>query len=231
MIKLFHLLVLLLLFFATGCAILSGPFRPAGDEALSEDGETVEFPIVAGPEGNSNKTVRLRSGLVVSVKVVVAGRDEILEPAKRVSDDGLIVLPLVGAVDTLGLTPGGLAERLEAAYRKYFVQPQVLVDVARDERIDAMSPWGSVTVLGKVRAPGRVSIPPTRDLRVSGAIQRAGGFDASARKNAVRVTRRTESGQVMVRQVNLEAVGARGELEQDLLLEPEDVVFVSERIF
>jgi hypothetical protein len=31
--------------------------------------------------------------------------------------------------------------------------------------------------------------------------------------------------------VNLEEVGARGEREQDLLLEPDDVVFVQERIF
>ena len=96
---------------------------------------------------------------------------------------------------------------------------------------DAVSPWGSVTLLGRVKSPGRVPIPPTRDLTVSAAIQRAGGFDSSARKTAIRVTHRADDGSLSVREVDLEAVGSRGELEHDIVLAPDDVVFVPEMIF
>jgi polysaccharide export outer membrane protein len=187
--------------------------------------------IEAATTNRCANAVRLRPGLVIGIKVVVAGRDEILEPGKRVSDEGLISLPLVGPLEAAGLTPVELAARLETAYRRFFVSPQVLVDIARDERPDAMSPWGSVTVLGTVKTPGRVAIPPTRDLKVSSAIQRAGGFDAGARKTAIRVTRRKSDGSVSSREVSLDAVGVRGDMEQDLTLQPDDVVFVSERVF
>lgn len=221
---------------------LGGCLLAAGCGGMFKTGTTGAGVLVAGGVGPawsaagaadawSNGTVRLRPGLVVGIKVMIAGQEEILEPAKRVQDDGRISLPLIGDMDARGCTTGELAQRLEAAYRKFFVAPQVLVDVARDERPDAVSPWGSVTVLGTVRAPGRIAIPPTRDLRVSGAIQRAGGFDSSARKTSIRVTRHAADGTSMACDVNLEEVGARGEREQDLLLEPDDVVFVQERIF
>ncbi len=175
--------------------------------------------------------MRLRRGLVIGVKVLVSGKEEVIEPSKRVSDSGQITLPMIGSVDTADMSPGELEARLVKAYAKYFVAPQVIVDVVKDERPDAVSPWGSVTVLGRVKAPGRVAIPPTMDLTVSAAIQRSGGFDSSARKTAIRVSRRTPDGTLDVREVNLDAVGSRGEVGHDIVLKPDDVVFVPEMVF
>jgi hypothetical protein len=109
------------------------------------------------------------SRLVIGVKVLVAGKEEIAEASKRVSDSGQITLPLIGAINMDGMSPAELESRLTEAYATYFVNPQVIVDVMKDERPDAVSPWGSVTVLGRVKQPGRIAIPPTMDLTVSAA--------------------------------------------------------------
>lgn len=208
--------------------------RQVGDPtsgAVAADG--VVHAVTASPVSAdaSPGSVRLRRGLVLGIKVIVAGKEEIAEPSKRISDTGRITLPMVGAVDTMDQSPDALAHQLEVAYGKYFVNPQVIVDVVKDERPDAMSPWGSVTVLGRVKTPGRVAIPPTRDLTVSAAIQRAGGFDTSAKRTSIRVTHRAADGSATTREVNLEAVGSRGESGRDLVLEADDVVFVPEMMF
>jgi len=96
---------------------------------------------------------------------------------------------------------------------------------------DAISPWGQVTVLGRVKQPGRVNIPPTKDLTVSAAIQNAGGLDSSAKDSAIRVTRRLDDGTYQTMDVDLRAVGARGARANDLILRDGDVVFVPQMMF
>jgi protein involved in polysaccharide export with SLBB domain len=88
-----------------------------------------------------------------------------------------------------------------------------------------------VTVLGRVKKPGKISLPATRDLVLSAAIQQAGGFDTSAKETAIRITRRLSNGGLKTREVNLHSVGAQGLVEEDVLLEPDDVVFVPELVF
>jgi protein involved in polysaccharide export with SLBB domain len=124
-----------------------------------------------------------------------------------------------------------LAGILTALYGDYFVQPQVVVEFVRDEDSDRIMAWGYVTVLGRVKNPGRVSIPPTQDLTVSGAIQKAGGLDTSAKDSAIRVTRQLPSGKARKYDVNLRRVGSAGTVKDDLILKPGDVVFVPEMMF
>lgn len=59
----------------------------------------------------------------------------------------------------------------------------------------------------------------------------AGGFDTSAKDTAIRVTRRTSSGQTVTREINLREAGSQGRIEQDIVVLPDDVVFVPELIF
>jgi protein involved in polysaccharide export with SLBB domain len=178
-----------------------------------------------------NDSARIRPGLVITINVVVAGKNEIEETTKRVSDSGSISLPLLGTLSIRDDTLESLSRRLTTAYGEFFVDPQVIVEFVRDDNREGLSPWGTVTVLGRVKKPGQVSIPATRDLTLSGAIQQAGGFDTSAKDTAIRVTRRTANGQVVTREVNLRAVGTQGRIESDIVLQPDDVVFVPEMIF
>jgi polysaccharide export outer membrane protein len=183
--------------------------------------------VVLGPD----RSPVLRPGLLVRVSVLVSGKREVDAEVKRVSDSNMLDLPLVGTVPVEGMTLSMLIADLQRRYQEFFINPQVIAEFVVDERPDAISPWGSVNVLGRVRSPGRVNIPPTQDLTVSAAIQQAGGLDTSARASSIRVTRRTEDGKRQRITVDLTAIGRQGEAENDLILRPGDIIFVPERIF
>lgn len=185
----------------------------------------------APPAQAATEASALRPGLAVNVTVLVAGKKVVEEVARNVADDGTLALPFLGTVPVDGLSPSQLGQDLTTRYREYYIDPQVIVEFARSEQPDAVSPWGSITVLGRVRRPGRVNIPATRDLTVSMAIQQAGGFDTSAKDTAILVTRRTPDGQTTTIRVNLRDVGARGHVEKDIVLQTDDVVYVPELVF
>ena len=190
----------------------------------------VEHDVEEMPIGEP-AVVRLRPGLVINFSLLVAGQEEFEEKSKRVSDAGTVVLPLLGAVAVKDITLEQLGEQLTERYRKYYVNPQVIVDFVRDGGPDGISPWGYITVLGRVKNPGRISLPATRDLTVSGAIQKAGGFSSSARGEAILVTRRSAEGSLVSREVNLLAVGTGSMVDEDMMLQAEDVVYVPEARF
>lgn len=177
------------------------------------------------------ESAKLKPGLMISMTVLVAGKKEIDEPAKRISEGGTIILPLLGELDIADKSLDELQEKLAKAYRQFFVEPQVILEFARDAEAEGSSPWGFVTVLGRVKTPGRIPVPATRDMTVSSAIQKAGGFSTSAKENAILVTRSLPNGQAESRTVNLKAVGTAGRIEDDIVLEANDVVYVPEALF
>ncbi len=203
--------------------LLSSGCRSARESApdAAEEGAAAEMDVGA----------RLKPGLTVTLEVRVLGKKELEVKAKRVSGNGTLVLPLVGVVDVTGMTLSRLSAELTKRYSEFLVDPLVILDFVTDRESDAASPWGYVTVLGKVKRPGRVNIPATQDLTVSDAIQRAGGLDSSAKDSAIRVSREKPDGTAESLDVNLRAVGSRGESRNDLTLEPGDVVFVPQMIF
>ena len=173
----------------------------------------------------------MKPGLMISMSVLVAGKKELDEPSKRISERGTIILPLLGEIAIAELSLDELQGQLTQSYKKFFVEPQVILDFVRDADAEGISPWGYVTVLGRVQKPGRVSIPATRDMTVSAAIQKTGGFAASAKVNAILVTRSLPDGKTEARTIDLNAVGTAGRLEDDIVLEANDVVFVPEAMF
>jgi protein involved in polysaccharide export with SLBB domain len=65
---------------------------------------------------------------------------------------------------------------------------------------------------------------------VSGAIQQAGGLDTSARSSSIRLTRRQTDGKTERISVDFTAIG-EGKVENDILLQAGDVIYVPERVF
>jgi protein involved in polysaccharide export with SLBB domain len=178
-----------------------------------------------------SESVELRPGLLINVNVLVAGKNEIAAPGKRITDKGTISMPLLGNVQVSDQSLESLSVQLTSAYKEFFVNPQVIVEFVRDDNKEGLSPWGNVTVLGRVKKPGRISLPATRDLTLSGAIQQAGGYDTSAKENAIRITRKQPGGGVKKWEVDLRSVGAEGLIENDVLMEPDDVVYIPQLIF
>ena len=188
-------------------------------------------PFGAGETGKSTEVVKLKPGLMISMSVLVAGKKELDEPSKRISERGTIILPLLGEIAIAELSLDELQSQLTQSYKKFFVEPQVILDFVRDADAEGISPWGYVTVLGRVQKPGRVSIPATRDMTVSAAIQKTGGFAASAKVNAILVTRSLPDGKTEARTIDLNAVGTAGRLEDDIILDANDVIYVPEAMF
>jgi len=186
--------------------------------------------LVEPPAPAASQAPFARPGIKFNVTVEVEQSIQTRAENVRVSPDGDLGLPLVGDVRVDGMTLRQMEAVLEREYAEFYVRPSVRVDFA-EERGDATSPWGYVTVLGQVRNPGRVNLPPTRDLTVTRAIQLAGGLGTSARQRSVRVTRVAEHGGRENIRVNLRKVGARGAKEEDLVLKAGDVVFVPETFF
>jgi polysaccharide export outer membrane protein len=158
--------------------------------------------------------------------VLVAGNKEIQEPSRQVSEQGTLDLPLVGEVPVAGLGLQEVEERLAERYSAYLVRPQVVAEFVQTPG-SAVSPWGYVTVLGRIRSPGKIPIPATQDLTVSAAIQQAGGLDTSARESSIRVTRQQPGGGARRLDVDLKAY-AKGSLDEDVVLQAGDVIFVPE---
>jgi polysaccharide export outer membrane protein len=168
----------------------------------------------------------LRTGLILALSVRVGDKLEVEPMRVQIMDKGEINLPMIGMVVCDGLTlpqlKRGLAERYGAFYR----DPDISLNFIYEP--GAVSPWGRVLVQGRVAQEGWVNIPPTRDLSVSSAIQLAGGYNKSAKKSAIIVTRRKEGGGKQVLRVDLERVGRKGEIERDIGLLPGDVIYVPE---
>lgn len=203
--------------------------EPTANPAKGNDAQ----PLEASTNGPAQTTsdVVLRPGLVVRIDVHVLGKKEVEEPSRRVGEQGEITLPLLGVVKVAGRTIDGLAADLQKEYSKFLVNPQVVVEFVTDRNSGGAMPWGYVTVLGRVKKSGRVFIPATRDLTVSAAIQETGGLDTSAKDTAIRLTRVNPDGTTETQEVNLRAVGAKGEIEGDVILRPGDIVYVPELVF
>ncbi len=200
-------------------------------EAAPEAEEISELEVAVDPEAERRaEGPTIRPGIRINVAVEVARSLETKADSVRVNLDGEAPLPLVGEVHLAGLTLREAEAVLADAYSEYYRNPTVRIDFS-GEGSDATSPWGYVTVLGQVRNPGRVNLPPTQDLTVTRAIQLAGGLDRSARDRSVRITRATENGERETLRVNLRQVGAEGTQHEDVLLRNGDVVFVPETWF
>jgi len=228
-IRVVFLLILVgISFVSGGCISFLGKEKEV--LSLQELSEPAEASVAAAVVSGSDKQVVLRPGLVLKVVVFVAGDVEISEIC-RISYGGYISIPLVGKVVAQGMTIGELSESLEANYGKnYFVNPTVYISY-ETKGVKGVSPWGFVTVLGRVKKPGRVSMPATHDLSLTLALQQAGGFSSSAKQSAIRISRLNSDGEREKIKVNLDRVGAKGKGEEDIDLQAGDVIYVPETIF
>ena len=203
----------------------------ASDDPASADGDADEdiFKTEETQVRSSKFEPLVGPGYRISVTVMIGDRVEVGPKDFMVSDRGELILPLLGRVPCEGLTINALHSRLAGMYGEFFADPEVFVAFAYSD--DGISPYGQVLVQGRVHREGWINIPPTRNLRLSHAIQRAGGFASSALRRKVAVTRRDDNGELHKIIVDFKAIGKNGALEKDIILEPNDVVYVDESNF
>ena len=85
---------------------------------------------------------------------------------------------------------------------------------------------GRVYVYGSVKGQGPQEIPADESYTVSKAIIRAGGFGDFANKRRVKVTRK--NGQDFT--IDLKRVIEEGRTDEDMVLQPDDQIYVPQRL-
>ncbi|PZR73912.1 MAG: hypothetical protein DLM73_09445 [Chthoniobacterales bacterium] len=164
---------------------------------------------------------RLGSNDYVSFRVVEDRDNE--SQHLRVNDNGELEVPYIGLVPAAGKSCKELAYTVKAALeREYYYHATVIIAV---DHISEKS-RGKVYVYGSVKGQGPQEIPTDESYTVSKAIIRAGGFGDFANKRKVKVTRK--GGHDFV--VDLKRVIEEGHSEEDLVLQPDDQIYVPQRL-
>jgi polysaccharide export outer membrane protein len=152
---------------------------------------------------------------------VYYGRDRELERKVRVSSGGMITFPLLGDVEVAGLTIAELERKLSYLLEKdYLVNPQVSVFIEE---------YSTVSILGQVEEPGAYEIKGK--ISVVELISKAGGFTKIANTNAVRVLRTLPDGSKKTFVIKVNDIINKGREDEDMRLEPGDIVTVPESFF
>ncbi len=143
------------------------------------------------------------------VRLITYGEDP-LTGEFRVSDSGMIALPLVGSIRADGLSPDALAVRVGKA----LVQANILRAPSVSAEVIAYRP---IFVLGEVTKPGQYPYQP--GMTVVSAVAVAGGFTYRAIKDYASVVR------------NLNGETIEGKARRQSPVQPGDVIMVFERKF
>jgi protein involved in polysaccharide export with SLBB domain len=141
----------------------------------------------------------------------------------RVNDSGELEVPYIGLVLAQGKTCKELAFNIKSALEKeYYYHATVILAV---DRVSDKS-RGRIYVYGSVKSQGPQEVPPDENYTVSKAVIRAGGFGDFANKRRVKVTRK--GGKDFT--VDLKRVIEEGHTEEDVVLQPDDQIYVPQRL-
>ena len=207
-----YIMLITMLLGMVGCVSLS---QEPSDQSVDADVLATYFD---GP--------KVRPGVALAISVTATGTQGQAAKQYFVDADGYIAMELVGQIKCDGLTLVGLQQKITAAYKEFFLDPHVTATFIYQSGGGMISPWGTVTVLGEVNRPGPVDVPSTMDLRVTRALQLAGGATGIADKRNIRVTRCDKDGKQTKTTVNLIEIGEEGRPDKDMLLKAGDVVWV-----
>lgn len=191
-------------------------------------GPAPQAPASAAATAPAPNSVSAPSGYQLSandqIAVEVFGEED-LRSAARLSGDGSVSLPLLGAVRLGGLTIPQATARLTELYgRDYLVNPKLnvsLIGYAKQR----------FTVLGQVNRPGSYEMPEgsAGGMDILEAIAMAGGYTRIAAPERISVRRKGSAGDQVLR-VNAKRLGQQGGAGA-FRLQPGDTITVGESIF
>ncbi len=185
-------------------------------EGIKLGGDPAVRPMLLGPEDQ--------------VVIRVQDEDQIPDKPFRVDSEGCLHLPMVGVVKAGGLSTRELEGVLTEKFKFYVKDPKISVSLTESHS-------SSVSLVGAVNNPGVHQIEGPR--RLMEVISMAGGLRTDAGATA-RITRETEwgeiplpnarkdlSGKYSVADVDLDSLMRGRNPEQNILIQPHDVVAVT----
>ena len=154
---------------------------------------------------------------------VFVWRNQDLTVTVPVRPDGKISTPLVEDMVAVGKTPPQLARDMEKVLSVYVREPKVNIIVTQAE-----SASSQVKVVGQVLKPS--ALPYHEGMRVLDAILAVGGLTQFASGNRAHIVR-MENGKEKHISVKLANLVNNGDVSQNLLLKPGDVLVVPQSMF
>jgi polysaccharide biosynthesis/export protein len=192
--------------------------------ALSVSGaraaEETPAPPLVPPEAIVDPQYVIGPGDVLQVFV---WRNPELSISVPVRPDGKISTPLVQDMIAVGKTPSILARDVEKVLSEYVRSPQVNIIVSQ-----AVSTFSQVKVIGQVARPQAVAY--REGMTLLDLILQAGGVSQFAAPNRTKIVR-TEGGKQKEIKVKLGDLLDKGDIKQNLLVRPGDLVVVPETRF
>ena len=201
----------------SGCAHSHAPLPPAGAKQSGRgSGEAKDSPAASSNE------YALQAGDEIDIQVY---REPELSGTFRISPAGEIRHSLAGTIPLAGQTVKEAEEFFTRRLAKdYLVNPRVIIKV-----VSAQS--AQIVVLGEVKKPGVYPLPFGDRMTLLQAIADAGGFTELASPDRVRIVRRTGEGRQTTLRVRVsDLLDGKGK-QQDIPLEPNDVIMVPEVVF
>ncbi len=169
--------------------------------------QTVAFAVTP-PEGYT-----LQPGDVLEISV---WKEPDLQRDVLVRPDGGISFPLVGDINTSGLSVNGLAKVIKKRISQYIPDPVVTASLKQ-------MGGNRIYVIGKVNKPGE--FPVIRNVDVMQALSMAGGINPFGEGDEITILRRVDGVQQSI-PFNYDDVESGRDLEQNIILRPGDVVVV-----
>jgi polysaccharide export outer membrane protein len=170
--------------------------------AMAAAGQISDQPYHVGPED--------------VLEISVWKEDSLSKKEVVVRPDGGISFPLVGDVQASGHSVADIQREITKRLQKYIPDPVVTVAMTKIL-------YQRIYVIGKVNKPGE--FPMTRPIDVLQALAMAGGLNPFAASNDIQIVRR-EKGKSTTLPFRYGQVEHGDHLEQNVLLEPGDVVVV-----
>ncbi len=160
------------------------------------------------PEGYT-----LQPGDILEISV---WKEPDLQREVLVRPDGGISFPLVGDVDTTGLSVNSLATVIKKRISTYIPDPVVTASLKQ-------MMGNRIYVIGKVNKPGE--FPIIRNVDVMQALSMAGGINPFGQGDEITILRRVDGVQQSI-PFDYDDVESGRDLEQNIILRPGDVVVV-----
>jgi polysaccharide export outer membrane protein len=130
-----------------GCVRTVAPALPVGEAAYQ-----------AIPAGDVSQAREYPIGPLDVVSVTVFGEKDLSVEKAQVDSEGLVQVPLIGAISAQGMTSSQFARALEGEFAKrYLVNPRVNVAIIESAR-RRVTVDGAVTQSGVYEMPGRITL-------------------------------------------------------------------------
>lgn len=200
--------------------MVAAPAQSAAVSPAPSQPQTAESdPDFPRPSAEVERYV-LGPGDVIQVFV---WRNTDLSTTVTVLPDGTVSTPLVDGLTASGKTPVQLARDIETALSEYLRSPRVSVLVEATK-----STFRQVKLIGQLGSPQ--SIPYEDGMTVMDAVLAAGGLTPFAAGNRAKIVRKVDGKEKEV-PVKLHNLMEKGDLKQNVPLQPGDILIVPETRF